>query len=152
MVAHGEFARGRIDGYGRPRQRKGDEGGALCVMKNAPRSAAPVMLIASIRRPQPPRDEDQITWARSRRRREVEAHCLRGAGREAATSVSAFGGGHEEADTETGAAADVVGVKAKSSADAARASWLICASELTVTLRGVVVSKCAPYEADCHRS
>eukprot|EP00965_Chrysotila_dentata_P018130 602771-Pleurochrysis_carterae.AAC.2 len=75
-----------------------------------------------------------------------------GAGREAATSVSALGCGHEEADTASGAATGVVGVEAESSADAARASWLKSATEPTTTLRGVVVSKCAAYEADCHRS
>eukprot|EP00965_Chrysotila_dentata_P081106 2677114-Pleurochrysis_carterae.AAC.1 len=44
-----------------------------------------------------------------------------------------------------------IGVEAESSADAARASCLKCASEPTATLRGVV-SKCAAHEADCHRS
>eukprot|EP00965_Chrysotila_dentata_P130566 4316759-Pleurochrysis_carterae.AAC.2 len=123
---------------------KGNEGGTLRETKNAPRPATPTMLIANVRRPQPPpRDEDQIAWAWSRRRGEVKAP---------ATSVSAFGGGHEEADTANGAAADVVGVEAESSADAARASWLNCASEPTETLRGAVESKCAAYEADCHRS
>eukprot|EP00965_Chrysotila_dentata_P021800 722051-Pleurochrysis_carterae.AAC.2 len=33
-----------------------------------------------------------------------------------------------------------------------RASWWKCASDPTATLRGVVVSKSAAYEADCHRS
>eukprot|EP00965_Chrysotila_dentata_P180757 5966591-Pleurochrysis_carterae.AAC.1 len=33
-----------------------------------------------------------------------------------------------------------------------RPSWLKCASEPTATLRGVVVSKCAAYKADCQRS
>eukprot|EP00965_Chrysotila_dentata_P263267 6214798-Pleurochrysis_carterae.AAC.6 len=73
------------------------------------------------------------------RRRRV--HCVRGATREAARLVSAFGGGHEEADTATGAAADIVGVEVESSPDAARASWLKCASEPKATLRGVVVWK-----------
>eukprot|EP00965_Chrysotila_dentata_P162796 5376269-Pleurochrysis_carterae.AAC.1 len=44
---------------------------------NVPRPATPPMLMANVCRPQLPRHEDQITWARSRRRGEVEARTLR---------------------------------------------------------------------------
>eukprot|EP00965_Chrysotila_dentata_P188600 6172840-Pleurochrysis_carterae.AAC.4 len=91
---------------------KGHEDGTLCERKNAPRPATPSMLIASVRRLQPP-------WA-------------------AATLASELGGKHEEAVTATGAAVDIVGVEAESSADAAQASWLKCASEPMAILRGVV--------------
>eukprot|EP00965_Chrysotila_dentata_P123053 4067507-Pleurochrysis_carterae.AAC.1 len=122
---------------------KGDEGGTLCERKNAPRPATPPCSL-------------QVYAGRNLLGMKIKSPGLgraAGAGREAATLVSAFGGGHEEADTATSAAADVVGVEAESSADAARSSWLQSASKPTATLRGVLeVSKCAAYEADCHRS
>eukprot|EP00965_Chrysotila_dentata_P088584 2925265-Pleurochrysis_carterae.AAC.1 len=65
-------------------------------------------------------------------------------------SASAVGGGHKEAAT-AGLGADVAGIEAEASADAAQGSWWKCASDPTATLRGVVVSKCAAYEADRHR-
>eukprot|EP00965_Chrysotila_dentata_P259196 6213476-Pleurochrysis_carterae.AAC.2 len=69
----------------------------------------------------------------------------------AALLVSAAGGGHEEA-AAAGVGADADGFETEASADAAQAGWWKCASDPTATLRGVVVSKCAAFEADCHHS
>eukprot|EP00965_Chrysotila_dentata_P062737 2078828-Pleurochrysis_carterae.AAC.1 len=49
---------------------KGDQSGTRCERENAPRPATPAMLVASVRRPQLSRNEDQVPWARPRRRGE----------------------------------------------------------------------------------
>eukprot|EP00965_Chrysotila_dentata_P142476 4709949-Pleurochrysis_carterae.AAC.2 len=65
------------------------------------------MLIASVCRPQPPRDEDQITGARSRRRREVKARTLRARCRKGSGNIGvrvgrrARGGRHRQALPQT---------------------------------------------------
>eukprot|EP00965_Chrysotila_dentata_P088917 2935290-Pleurochrysis_carterae.AAC.3 len=95
----------------------------ICVRENTPRpSATPLMLLAS------------VTWVRSRRQRKAKV-CVCRAGKAEVALASALSDGHKEAIAAAAAAADVAGVEAEFSADAARASWLKCASDPTTTLR-----------------
>eukprot|EP00965_Chrysotila_dentata_P120024 3969989-Pleurochrysis_carterae.AAC.1 len=66
---------------------KGDQGGTLCERENALRPAIPAMLVASVRRPQLSGNEDQISRARPRRRRELKARTLRGRGQKGSGNV-----------------------------------------------------------------
>eukprot|EP00965_Chrysotila_dentata_P110407 3647493-Pleurochrysis_carterae.AAC.2 len=79
-------------------KRKGDKHGALCEGENAPGPSAPTVPLASIRRPEAPRDKDEfarvLLAGAGRRRRGGWAP---GAGRAAVPLASAVGGGHEEA-------------------------------------------------------
>eukprot|EP00965_Chrysotila_dentata_P163459 5397831-Pleurochrysis_carterae.AAC.1 len=91
-----------------------------------------------------------LRFAGAGKRRRVG--CALSAGSAAVAFASAPGGGQEETGTVAGVDADAVAAEDAASADAAQKSWLKCASDQRATFRGVVVSKCAVYEAECRRS